>query len=566
MWLRMSTAQSTSQATAQTTAPATTTAAPATATSNSATQDAAGLSQEVPPTTTEGGISGALSALGGLSSVVLDALPTDMAFQTACDNFSLAAVSQWLLVQPLTDLLTCNEDLVRRVLSTIFPEGWFVELTGDAVGLLGFALEGSSAAQTGGKLSFTGEGLSVEAHGALSVGAGVEMPVSASMTGADDQRAGFWAEMGAEAGVMVSAAWNIDFLSAYQGAASAGLSALSQTASAYDLIAPAFEIVSWQIPDTLMVTVSGEGEATAGVTGAMGEDFPESPNSTLFPTGISDWFRTGLSGSITGGISLTTGIDSDEAVISVKAELAAEGGAQVAGAGAAGNAGAELTLTARGALPGPELLTDAGAWISSLNSVEMESGVTVGDDRSAETRVFTNVMDALAALASGAGDADVTIGDLVLSREHALTDASNIQHLLPFEVADLSASSNAMIVAADVSGSTLVEIEVPEDMLRVTGLLTDIDNEEDARDVQRGVAQQMLGEVAEDGSFDLESPPALIRKAEVTVKLEAEAYAEGSLGGVGGGGGGLSGAVGKTVDLVDYIMLPVPEIQQLLTA
>lgn len=568
----MSTSQSTSQATAQTTTPATTTAAPATATSNSATQSAAGLSQEVPPTTTEGGTSGALAALGELSSVVLDAMPWDLAFSTAAANLNLAAVDAWVKAQAVKDLLTCEESTIHAILSTVFPDGWFVELTGEAAGMLGFVLDGNSAAELGGTVSLTGEGLAVDYHGTLNAGPGAALPAGISVTGADEQRAGFWAELGASVGVGVSATWNIDFSEAYQAGEAAVLGALSGEATAYDLIAPAFEVASWSVPEAMTVTTELSGELTAGVTNGLGEEAATAEDSgaasSLFPTGLSDYFRTGLSGTISDGISLRTGIEGEEALVSVAGRVDDEGSALALGYGGSGNVGGDITLTARGPLPDPAAMPDAATWASTLVDVELELGATTGDDRDAEIRTFDNVLDALAAIAAyvaGSGDADLTIGDLVLSREHMLTQAAGIQDLLPFAIDDLTGSSNNLLVTAEILANTVIEVEVPEDMLRVSGLLADVDNEEDARDVQRSVAQQMFGELAEDGTFDVNSPPALIRKAEVTVKAEVEAKTEAAQGN-NGVGGGVTGAVGRTVDLVDHTELPVEDLRRLLSA
>ncbi len=251
------------QATTKTTAPATTTATTSTSsstgTSNSEAQAVAGLSSEVPPTTSEGDLLATLPTLGEVGTVVLDAMPLASALPVALQLLSIDWVAEWLGAPAPGDVAEAGAALVEAVFDALFPVGIGFEViaTGDLKVPPNLTLKGGGAIA----LKRENDSWKITLSGKLGTEAGANVAGVASLSGAGENQAGVSAGAKIATEALVVAEGSISNALLLGNAAEAGAASVSQLlGNTLDLAQKLFSEPGAKV----VVSAEAEGTAEAG--------------------------------------------------------------------------------------------------------------------------------------------------------------------------------------------------------------------------------------------------------------------------------------------------------------
>lgn len=564
-------AQSQVQAPATTTTQAPATAPASAANSNAAAQAAAGLTGEATPTTVEGGLLGALSAVGSCAGVVLDVLPINEAFSLAVQALSLESVRDWVYEQPLANLYLCKSDVVQAILNQVVPAGSFLEMGSDVAASMGFGPNASMGVAPGVRFERGESSASFTAQGCIDASVGAAVPAVSAIE-ANGERVGAWAEMGIGPGAQVKARWDVDFadIDTVLGAATGtSIGQAGELDSLEGPIAAAAGMYASGVPAAVECTGSMGAGADAGAVGLTGDSDPN-PFGTSVTEGVGQWLPEladllGAQFQLAGAAaaSVTVGYDGPDVFLRFQLECTTVAVAQLGSSGDKGttqHALAEVRL----AMPAAGSPTaNAAELLHAGVQIALEMGEDNGEGEGSRERLeFSSMAQAQAALRSGGGDAaTLTVGDLVYGRQHVLVNPEAAEGLMGMELE--AWGWNAAGGGAEQKVSADVEIVVHEEVLSLNLLPYDPTDVESAREVERVICLDILGETNRIDAARIPDLPVDIRRTEITV--ETVAYAGGGVDVATTGGEARSTTrMGQTHDVADEMTLD--SVNRLLSA
>lgn len=538
-------AQSTTKSTA---APTTNTAAPSTstssATSNSAAQDAAGLSGEVPTTTGEGGLLETLPTMGEVGAVVLDAMPLAAALPVALQLTSIEWVALWIAALLPEEVAAAGAALASQALDAVFPPG--MSVTAVANGEID--VPPAFVLTTGASVCFARDagGWLVTVEGALGAAVSVDAEHVASLKGAGDNELGVAAggQVGDTGRLLVECRpADVALLGADGACTAPGLHALLA-----DVGAIARAVVS--TPDAKVVASyersaeAGAGLALDGLGASASGSIPGADGSAstdiatlagaLSTTGAKVGARLKAGGGVDGGRLY--------GFVEGGFEASAMNASSVTAAGQASTtlrveAWAEATPT--GAAPADSVLDRVVmVKVSFIDATETDT-----DTRTLEGTRLDEV-PGLVLAGAACNDDSAVLGDLRRGRDHQVEDPSRITELLPEGTLPVEAELDAFVFETGVSFSTRAEVLVTgSEAQALAPVGASID---DVQEVQRAAAAVLLGEHYEVPGFD----PSCVEPNEGASITVANVTFQGhSMGGLGGSLLGLGAGADAGVDV-----------------
>ncbi|MBM4366197.1 MAG: hypothetical protein FJ102_08265 [Deltaproteobacteria bacterium] len=531
------------QAPAKTTAPATTTATSSTSsssssgTSNSEAQAAAGLTGEVPPSSSEGDLLATLPTLGEVGTVVLDAMPLASALPVALQLMSIDWVAEWVRALTPEAVAEAGAALVEAVFDALFPVGIGFEVVaaGDVKVPPNLTVKG------GGTIALKREKDSwkLTLIGKLGAEASANVAGLASLSGAGDNQAGVTAGAEVLAEAQVVAEGSISNALLLGNAAETGAPSVSQ------IMGNTLELAErlFSEPGAKLV-VSAEGEGTAEV-GAGVSTVGASANGSggfteLDVTPGVEKCGVKLEGSIKGG----GGIDGGRLYGFVEGGYAASGSVP----GAAASTRSTLRIECWVNTEVPEGTVNPLDLVDEVRVTFINADAADAEERSLDGDGFGDVYPLVKAGADCV-DAGEAIGDLRVAREHAVDDVNAIAPFLPDGIIPAEMELDVFVFEAKVEFKTRAEIRVTEEQARVAA--PEGSDADQIRDVQRSMAAYRLGEHFEAAGFQPTDDD------EVELLAFGINLRQSSMGGIGGSllGAGMGGDVGmavtRDIDILD---------------
>ncbi len=544
------------QSPTKTTAPATTTSTASTSsstgTSNSEAQAAAGLSGEVPPTSSEGDLLATLPTLGAVGTVVLDAMPLAAALPVALQLMSIDWVAEWVGALAPGEVADAGPSAVKGVLDALFPVGMGVEVNLDVELSLPVASLEPGALVAVKRQS---EGWLCTATGKVAASLGIDADDTVSVGGAGDNQAGCGASATGEGAVEVELSTILGDETFLAELARLGVLSITTLLGGFG----SFAVLLFTDNAGRMVAsgeLGGGAEAWAG-TSAVGVSTDGTLGEAKLDI-VDALGKTGAAAGFTGSLEGGGGVDQG------RVYGFAEGGYAVTAGGSEAIEGKGTTESrlrveawadpaAEGA--SPEILDQ----VNEVRVTYIDGTDADAAERSLAGTRWTDVDDLIKGGAN-CDDAGEVIGDLRISREHRVDDPELLAPYLPEGVLPQSAELDVLIFEAKIEFRDTVEVLVTETDARAAAPAgADADA---VRDVQRSMAAHRLGEVFETPGFEpSDDDQVAVEEARIDVRSSAE-------GGVSpsGIGGDLGIAITREIDLQAEAQENVELARELLSA
>lgn len=434
-----------------------------------------------------GGFGPVLRALGRMAPVLLDALPTEPAYDAALDAWDVPASRDWVAEQPATDLNHLASTQALRLLDVLWPDGSFVQAFLQGFDLTLFGGEGSADLSAG--LTRDKSRLAVVLSAAAGAGVGVGLGGTADASG---DRGGFLVQAGWQQGMGFEAEWAID-VRRMLSMADASLGGVFGGVSIPDVLTAALQTLGEQllaqVPRRLEVSESMSASATAFV----GVEAGDNADPAVAALGEA---KESLSGALGASVKAGHGYDGLRGHFFVEGVARAE--ASAATRGEEDSVGGEVFVRVEG-----WLAVDGRA-----PELEVTYGTRAGPEGARETRCYHSLAEVLAALELMLDEGDEpAAGDLVVARTHRLDGpgAEALAETTP--LAPIFAGFDA--TAFGRTATFDVEVEAV-----VSG--SETNPAVQTRDEQREVAATLFGE-RDDGVLDRDA--WLLRKAELTHRV-----------------------------------------------